>query len=390
MRHLSKAALTAAFLLAGTTPALPAELKPLANGPGLQLAGNLNDDHGDHHGHHHHGGDGPIRADGHAPIGVMGDHMHGAGEWMISYRYMYMDMEGNQIGTDDVSPEEIVTTVPNRFFGNPGQPPTLRVVPTEMTMQMHMLGGMYAPTDWLTLMVMGMYIDKEMDHITFQGGMGTTRLGEFTTESSGLGDTKVSGLIALYDDGTHHFHLNAGLSLPTGSIDETDDILTPMGMRPTVRLPYPMQLGSGTFDALPGVTYTGRHSDFGWGAQWSSELRLGRNDEDYALGDKHQLTAWASYSPMPWISGSLRLTGMTQDEIDGIDTNIVAPVQTANTDFHGGDRLDLSLGLNLVGQKGVLRGHRIGLEVGMPVYQDLNGPQMETDFFLTIGYQYAF
>lgn len=294
MNVFERAAMTAALTLAGSTLlagiVLADELKAT---PNMAIAGNV----ADAHGHHDHDAGGAIRADSHAPIGVMGDHMHGAGEWMISYRYMYMGMEANRIGDDEVSPETIATTVPNRFAGMPGQPPTLRIVPTEMDMQMHMLGAMYAPTDWLTLMAMGMYIDKEMEHVVFQGGMGTTRLGTFTTEASGLGDTKVSGLIRLYDDETHHLHLNAGLSLPTGSIDETDDILTPMNMRPTVRLPYPMQLGSGTFDALPGLTYTGHHDNLGWGAQWGSEIRLGRNDEGYALGDKHMLTAWGSYSP---------------------------------------------------------------------------------------------
>ena len=37
---------------------------------------------------HYDGG----RADSHAPISVMGDHTHGKGEWMLSYRYMGMGM----------------------------------------------------------------------------------------------------------------------------------------------------------------------------------------------------------------------------------------------------------------------------------------------------------
>ena len=98
--------------------------------------------------------DGATVAKDHAPIGVMGDHMHKKGEVMFSYRFMRMNMAGSRIGTDPATPEEIVTTVPNRFFGNPMQPPTLRVVPLEMTMDMHMVGAMYAPTDWLTLMAM--------------------------------------------------------------------------------------------------------------------------------------------------------------------------------------------------------------------------------------------
>jgi hypothetical protein len=69
------------------------------------------------------------RADAYAPIGVMGGH-HPHRGLMLSYRYSHMGMEGNLIGDDSVSPDSIVTTVPNRFFGIPGQPPTLRVVPT--------------------------------------------------------------------------------------------------------------------------------------------------------------------------------------------------------------------------------------------------------------------
>ncbi len=339
----------------------------------------------------HHGG---IRADGHAPIGVMGDHMHKAGEFMLSYRFMHMDMAGNRIGTDEVSPEEIVTTVPNRFSGQPGQPPTLRVVPTEMPMDMHMFGAMYAPSDWLTLMAMVNYIDKSMDHITFQGGMGTTRLGTFTTESDGFGDTTVTALIKLLDqpraDGNDHVHINLGLSLPTGSITETDDILTPMNTRPTVRLPYSMQLGSGTFDLLPGITYTGRDGDFSWGAQYRATLRLeDENDEGYRRGHVHEATAWLAYQWEPWISTSLRVAGSSEGQIEGIDPNIMGPVQTADPDNYGGERVDLFAGVNLVGQTGDLRGHRLAFEVGAPVYQDLNGPQMETDWTLTVGWQKA-
>lgn len=158
-----------------------------------------------------------LRADNQAPLGVMGGDMMMKGMWMLTYQFMRMEMDGNLIGTDSVSPEQIVTTVPNRFFGAPGQPPTLRVVPTKMTTDMHMVGAMYAPTDWLTLMGMVPYIKRSMDHVTFQGPVGTTRLGNFTTESSGIGDVKLMGLFRAWESVTHKVHLNAGLSLPTGS-----------------------------------------------------------------------------------------------------------------------------------------------------------------------------
>ena len=214
------------------------------------------------------------RPDSHAPIGVMGDHVHKKGEWMLSFRTMTMTMQGNLQGTNSLSPEAIVQTQANAFAGMPMQPANLRVVPTKMTMAMQMLGAMYAPTDRVTLMAMTSYKNTEMDHITFLGGMGTQRLGTFTTKTSGLGDTQVAALIKLGADSGASWHGTLGVSLPTGDIEETDQILTPMNMRPTVRLPYPMQLGSGSFDLVSGLTYSNHNADhnakLGWGSQWRS------------------------------------------------------------------------------------------------------------------------
>lgn len=329
---------------------------------------------------------GNLRADGHAPIGVMGDHMHKAGDFMISIRAMRMEMDGNRDGTNSLSPEEIVTNYANPFAG----PANLRVVPTEMTTDMVMLGAMYAPTDDLTLMLMGNYINREMEHITFQGMMGTTQLGEFTTEAKGFGDTKASALIRLYEDATHNVHLNAGLSLPTGSIKEQDEVLTPMNTRPTIRLPYAMQLGTGTYDLLPGITYYGHSEKFGWGAQYKARFTLGNNDEGYSWGDKHQMSVWGSYLITPSISISGRITAEQESQINGFDDEITAPVQTANPENFGGQRVGASLGINTVIPKGVLKGHRFSAEVTLPVYQDLNGPQMERESMITFGWSKSF
>ena len=331
-----------------------------------------------------HGG--TASADEHAPIGVMGDHFHNKGEWMISYRFMAMPMEGNLDGSDRISSDEIATTVPNRFFGNPGQPPTLRIVPTELTMDMHMLGLMYAPTDRITLMAMLNYVTKDMDHTTYQGGMGTTVLGEFTTKTSGLGDSSLSALVSLRDTESAKMHAILGVSIPTGDIEETDDILTPMNMRPTIRLPYPMQLGSGTWDPILGLSYSGFGEAFGWGAQWRSTFRLSENDEDYELGDEHRLTGWLSYSFVDSVSASLRLEYIDRDDISGMDPVIMGPVQTADPSRQGGSRLDLGVGLNVAGQ-GDLHGWRLALEYMAAVEQDLNGPQLETDSVFTVGIQ---
>lgn len=343
---------------------------------------------------HAHDGDGGAvtYATDHAPIGVMGDHRHKKGELMLSYRYMNMEMDGSRVGNDPISPEETATRIANPFFGQTGQPPTLRVVPTNMTMEMHMAGLMYAPSDRITLMAMGSFVRKKMDHVTFQGGAGTDILGNFTTRSSGIGDTVIGALFALDDGKKAHRQVNLGaaFSLPTGSISETDQILTPTGATPSPRLPYPMQLGSGTFDFKPSLTGFDRFGKWSVGGQAMANIRLERNSADYALGDIYEVTGWAAYEPTPWISFSGRLKARTQGRIRGQDALIAAPVQTADPNNQGGDVAKILGGINLAGSKGWMKGHRLAVEFGIPLYRNLNGPQLETDYMFALGWQKAF
>lgn len=326
------------------------------------------------------------RPDAHAPLGVMAEHMHKAGEIMFSYRFMQMSMQVNRDGKHDLSSEEIVTGTPNRFFGMPMQPPTLRVVPTRMETSMHMLGAMYAPNDQITLMGMVSYFTKRMDHLTYAGPAGTTRLGKFTTRSEGFGDTRLSALFRLGGSEHSQWIGNVGVSAPTGDIDKTGQVLAPNGMRPTLRLPYPMQLGSGTWDPTLGVTHTNHEGPIGWGGQWSSILRTEGNDEGYRLGDEHKLTGWLSRTWAPSVSTSARLTYIDRGDIDGIDPKIVAPVQTANPDFQGFKRVDLGLGANFLLSN---KRQRIAVEANIPIHQELNGPQMKMDWGITVGAQWA-
>lgn len=327
-----------------------------------------------------------FRADSHAPIGVMADHYHEAGEVMLSYRYMSMSMQGNQKNGNKISSDLIATTIPNRFFGMTGQPPTLRIVPTKMTMDMHMFGAMFAPTDWVTLMAMVNYLDNEMHHLTYQGMMGTTVRGTFSTKTSGIGDTNLSALIRVRETNVDRLHITAGISLPTGDLDQTTTILSPMGMQPVIRTPYPMQLSSGTNDVIGGLTYSRFYDGWSWGAQWRGTIRTSTNDEGYTLGDEHHLTGWYSRPLTSRFSWSARTEYFDRGNIQGMDSNIMGPVQTADPDNHAAKRLSLGLGLNFASESG----HRIGLEYVMPIYQSLNGPQLKLDDQLILGYQHTF
>ncbi|MGM0449372.1 MAG: transporter [Pseudomonadota bacterium] len=329
------------------------------------------------------------RPDSHAPMGVMGDHRHSEGEWMIAYRYMPMSMSDNQRGTDSISEDTIATSIANPFADNPMQPPTLRVVPREMRTDMHMIGAMYAPSDRVTLMAMTHYLEKEMKLTAYQGPNGTDTLGTFTTRNEGWGDTRLSAMVGLASWTGHEFHLNAGISLPTGDTDGDDQVLTPMDTRPTMRLPYGMQLGSGTYDLLPGLTYNGHYGWISWGAQYAGVIRTGENSEGYTLGDEHELTGWGALRLTPWLSTSLRLSAQTRGHIEGRDPQIMAPVQTADPNNYGGERVDVGIGANLAGQSPMLQGHRLGAELVTPIHQDVNGVQLGMDWMASVAYQYS-
>lgn len=337
----------------------------------------------EHHNHHH---DHNLYL-GSTPASIMADHAHSKGDWMISYRFMHMNMEGNRDGTNKLSPLDISGDFDN-ITGT--GPTTLRIVPTEMTMNMHMLGAMYGITENVTMMVMANYLDKEMEHITFAGANADLELGRFTTNSQGWADTKISGVFNAYQNGAHIVVAKAGLSLPTGSIKERGDILNPMNATQNIRLPYAMQLGSGTYDLEPALTYTAHNGKLNWGAQYMGQIRLGENSQDYSLGDKHRLTSWGGYTWNDNIQTLVSLAAEHEGKINGRDTNIAGPVQTADPDNYGGKRLELGLGLNLTGTEGLIKGHSIGIEATTPLHQDLNGPQMERNYSITAAYKVTF
>lgn len=313
----------------------------------------------------HEGWDGS-RPDAHAPIDVMGDHIHKRGEWMLSYRYMRMDMDGNRDGSDRLSTQDVF----DRGF---------MVAPTSMTMDMHMFGVMYAPSDRVTLMGMLPYMRTKMAHVTRMGR-------RFTTRSEGIGDVKLSALVGMLDQPGHRAHLNLGVSLPTGSIDERDD--TPAA--DDAHLPYPMQLGSGTYDLLLGATYSGQAQRWSWGTQALATVRTGENDNDYRLGNRYEGSTWLARVLSPSTSASLRLRYLHWRNIHGADPKLnPMMVPTADPDLRAGRRTDVLLGLNFNGKRGLLKGHRLALEVGVPVHQNLDGPQLETDVLYTLGWQHA-
>ncbi|NNC89269.1 MAG: transporter [Akkermansiaceae bacterium] len=304
------------------------------------------------------------RPDGHAPIGVMGDHTHDAGEFMVSYRYMFMAMQRNFSGDNEVSDPAVLAD------------PRFAIVPTDMDMEMYMFGLMYAPTSRLTLTAMVNLVELSMNHRTAMGGT-------FRTDASGLGDSSLTALYRFWDGDGQRAHAGLGILLPTAETDESDFLPPAGGVR---RLPYPMQLGAGSWGLAPSLTYLGQGGPWSWGGQLGGKFYLDDNDEGYRLGNRGEASVWGARQIHEMVSASLRVTASTWGNIDGRDPRIAGMVPTADPALRGGSRLDLSAGFNLY-ESG--NGVRLAAEAGLPLWQHLDGPQLGVDWWSMLGFQWA-
>ncbi len=347
---------------------------------------------------HADSGTGPL-ADSHAPAGVMFDHMHKAGGFMLGFRYAYTSAGGDTLhGTDKASDAEIMA--------NGCAPHTCSMKAADMSMNMYMLDIMYAPTDWMTLMVMPMYMTHDMtmnplksmggmSHMDHMGGMGTMggmgmdmddhsmHMGSHSHGTEGWGDTIFGPELRIADGPGYHVQFSPMFSAPTGSVDnKMNGVFTH----------YMMQPGSGTWDFWPSLTYTGRADRLTWGAQALGIVRMeDENESGYRLGNVFQATGWGSYRFANWISASIR--GLYTDEgkieghYDGPHNHSSPPDLQFN---YGGQFWDIGFGINTVVPSGALKGLRLSAEWLQPVYDDPNGYQLERDGTLWANVSMAF
>ena len=317
--------------------------------------------------HNHH------RPDAHAPIGVMGDHLHSKGSFMVSFRYMDMTMKENKMGTNNISNTEIH----NNYM----------VAPNEMEMKMQMLGFMYAPSDNITLMLMQNFIKKNMSSTAKMMMGGMDMMEDFSTKSSGLGDMKLSALINLFNNHKTSLHINSSINIPVGEITAKDD--TPM--MNDAKLPYVMQLGSGTLDITLGTTYKENYANTSWGTQFLSIIRTGKNTENYRLGNIYQLNIWGAYNFKEYLSFSGRILGVSQNKITGLDEDLnPMMVPAANINNYGGEKIKAFVGMNVAFPKeSIFKNIRFGVEAGAPIYEYYNGIQMNENLTLNFGVKYS-
>jgi hypothetical protein len=360
----------------------------------MPLADDLHAAH-DHTGHGAHRG----HAGTDAPAGVMNAHMLGrAGEFMATYTYQYARHAGEMItGSRRASDARVLASC-----GALGCP----VRPVEMTMHMHMLHLMYAPTDDVTLMVMPHLMSMTMRNTALEGGR-YTALGNHVHDgmdlsshnSGGFGDTTAAVMFRLPSPEGLSAHLTLGVSIPTGSVEET------MENHGGDLMDFGMQTGSGTWDVLPSLTVGGAAGRWSWGAQASAVLRTeSRNKSGYRLGDVAQFTAWAGwrlnqrfalsvrglYTAQGGVRGALRGRNEVTDAFGNVSYLHAqhGPADIASNT--GGRYVDIGFGLSMVLPGRERQGDRLGLEWIMPVSEKVKGYQLERYGTLAANWNLSF
>ncbi len=325
------------------------------------------------------------------PIGVHASCCTGKGDLTLSYSFMNIHYKGNRQGTYLVSD--------NMLFQQDGY----MMAPNTMDMQMHELMVMYGISDRFSAMAMTSYNLNKMT----MNGMPPDLMNEMTGMpmgsmpnmpnsyvSSGLGDTKVFLMYKLRRECRYNFIIGTGINIPTGSTTVNGTTL----QGENTRLSYPMQIGTGTWDFLPRITYFGQRTVgikniLSYGIEATADIKLVNNLQGYSNGDEYDLDAWISYKFRSWVSTSLRVKGITQNQITGFDPAIYPLMYNdpgANPQNFGGQWMNAYLGFNFYIDKGALKNLRFLLEYGIPVYQNLNGVQMSLQNSIHVGCKYSF
>jgi len=301
-----------------------------------------------------------------APSGIMNDHLHARGKWMISYYYMHMNMQNNITGSQAVTDGEVF----NSYL----------MSPSKMTMDMHMLMIMYGLSNKMTLMLMPQYNVSNMNMnmygnnaIMNMPGMAPNATMPNSQTISGLGDTKAYALFRIWKSSHYNIVGSAGLSLPTGSINQKAF----PGLYSNLHADYNMQTGSGTVDFLPGISLVAHESWFDWGAQISGTLRTFYNANGYRLGNEGIAQGWIAKKWNAYFSNSIRVQAIANDAISGYDNNLYSIMEpSANAANYGGIKTMIYPGINFYPGSLFSSTCKIRIEYGLPLFQYAQGIQM--------------
>ncbi|MDB4626389.1 hypothetical protein OAE51_01670 [bacterium] len=101
------------------------------------------------------------------------------------------------------------------------------------------------------------------------------------------------------------------------------------------------------------------------------------------------------YNLLPYLQPSVKLLGVYWTRLHGQDDDLVLPngvypAPVTNPSLFGGRKVDFLLGLRVPIKDGFLKGQQFEIEAGIPVYQDLNGPQPGENWRIATSWNFQF
>lgn len=205
---------------------------------------------------------------------------------------------------------------------------------------------------------------------------GTERIARKT---EGIGDISLLGKYLLYTRDeigvTSRLSVIGGLELPSGRTGDEDI---------HGKLPRTLQTGSGTFDGILGFAFTHQTLNEEWDAnltyQWNNKAN------NFEFGDVLNYTVAYQKRVLPWV---LPEEGMYQQlnlvlELNG-EWQQKHEDQNGTVADSGGHTIYVSPGLQLASKMFVAE-----TSVQLPVVQDLNGSQVETDYTVAASLRFTF
>lgn len=299
----------------------------------------------------------------------------------VRYQYTHSKYQGLLIGDRDAPPGYVRNDLYIPYVETP----------RALDVTTHLVEVAYAPHPRTTLALQIPFVQKDLE--TLEGDSGYRR----KDQTDGVGDIAIALIVPFIRKGRESSHVHIAFDIPTGDIRKEDFAGN--------RLPYDSQLGNGTFDFEWGWTYRGEYDWLSWGGQATGRHALEENGLEYREGSRFDASLWGGVRLFAGLSASVRVGWQKQNNLHGHDRQfdkiVIAnpfpppPDQRLPNDpaengkARGGTRFLVGPGL-AYDFSGVLAGQRLAVELTVPVHQDLDGPQLEQDWTLTTGWQWAF
>lgn len=203
------------------------------------------------------------------------------------------------------------------------------------------------------------FVNRSHSHILNDTGTPQAESWDF----SGIGDTQVLGRYNLFRDETDNAGIRFGLKLPTGAINETN--------ANAVRAERALQPGTGSLDGIVGAYYNHRVGNAIYFAQVNWQSVIHARDE-FRAGRQLGMDLGLNYAITPKFSALLQLNILDKARDQGAN---------AEPDLSGARFVSISPGLSYR----VFPNTQIYGMFQQPIYQNVNGLQLTSDWSAAVG-----